>query len=161
MAYRIRRGRPADAVALEEIERAAFSDPGYAGMEMSRRSFLGHLKSGHNPLFVAVEGEGAAESIRGYALGFVRNDTPYVRFVSLAIRPEDAGRGAGRMLFEAIEGFARTEGYRGVRLEIREDNDRLFRRYSGIGYRVFARVPGYYADGCAAVRMVRDVAVDR
>ncbi len=161
MPYRIRRGRLDDAAALEEIERAAFSDPGYAGMEMSRRRFLEHLRARGNPLFVAVEGEGAAESIRGYALGFVRKDTPYVRFVSLAIKPEDAGKGAGRLLFEAIEDYARDNGYRGVRLEIRADNDRLLSRYTGIGYRVFSTVPGYYPDGCAALRMVRDVSSDR
>lgn len=155
--YRLRRGRPADAAALSAIERAAFSAPGYAGMQMSERSFLGHLVAGSNPLLVAVQGRGKAEVVCGYALGFVRADSPYVRFVSLAIRPEDAGKGAGKLLFQGIERFARREGYRGVRLEIREDNTRLHDRYLGLGYRIFARVPGYYGDGCAALRMVRDV----
>lgn len=156
-AYRLRLGRPADAAALAAIEAAAFASPGYAGMQMSERSFAGHLKAATNPLLVAVQGSGKDEVVCGYALGFVRADSPYVRFVSLAIRPQDAGRGAGKLLFQGIERFARRAGLRGVRLEIREDNHRLRDRYLGIGYRIFARVPGYYGDGCAALRMVRDV----
>lgn len=120
---------------------------------MSRQSFAGHIRAGRNPLFVSIEGGGPA---CGYALGLVRRRSPYVRFYSLAILPEHAGRGAGRLLFQAIEDFARRRRYRGVRLEIRADNRRLLDRYAGLGYRVFARVPAYYADGCAAIRMVRD-----
>lgn len=121
---------------------------------MSRQSFAGHIRAGRNPLFVAVQ---SSAPPCGYALGFVRTGSRYVRFYSLAILPEHAGQGAGRALFQAIEGFARREGYRGVRLEIRADNKRLLDRYLGLGYRVFDEVPAYYADGCAAIRMVRDL----
>jgi ribosomal protein S18 acetylase RimI-like enzyme len=119
---------------------------------MSRRSFAAHILAGRNPLFVAVEKNRPA---CGYALGFVRAGSPYVRFYSLAILPEHAGRGAGRLLFQAMERFARRYGYRGMRLEVRADNKRLIDRYLGLGYRVFDDLAGYYADGCAAVRMVR------
>lgn len=120
---------------------------------MSRRSFASHVQAGRNPLFVAVEKNRPA---CGYALGFVRTDSPYVRFYSLAILPEHAGQGAGRLLFQAMERFARRNGFRGMRLEVRADNNRLLDRYIGLGYRVFEKMGGYYADGCAAVRMVRD-----
>jgi ribosomal protein S18 acetylase RimI-like enzyme len=120
---------------------------------MSRRSFAGHIEAGRNPLFVATEKNQPA---CGYALGFVRPGSRYVRFYSLAILPEHAGRGAGRLLFQAMERFARRNGYRGMRLEVRADNKRLIDRYLGLGYRVFDEVGGYYGDGCAAVRMVRE-----
>ncbi len=141
-----------------KIEAVAFDPALYAGSTMSRQSFAGHIRAGRNPLFVAVQ---APSPACGYSLGFVRSDSPYVRFYSLAILPEHAGLGAGRELFQAIEKFARAEGYRGVRLEIRADNKRLLERYLGLGYRIFDEVPAYYADGCAAIRMVRDLPARR
>jgi ribosomal protein S18 acetylase RimI-like enzyme len=138
---------------LAAIEAAAFDPRLYAGSTMSRRSFAAHIRAGRNPLFVAVQ---KSQPACGYALGFVRAGSPYVRFYSLAILPEHAGEGAGRLLFQAMERYARRRGYRGIRLEVRADNRRLLDRYLGLGYRIFEEVAGYYADGCAAVRMVRD-----
>jgi ribosomal-protein-alanine N-acetyltransferase len=120
---------------------------------MSRRSFSTHIRAGRNPLFVAIEKN---RPVCGYALGFVRAGSLYVRFYSLAILPEHAGKGAGRLLFQAMERFAQRHGSRGMRLEVRADNKRLLDRYLGLGYRVLDEVAGYYADGCAAIRMVRD-----
>lgn len=137
-----------------KIETVAFDPALYAGSTMSRQSFAGHIRAGRNPLFVVTQPPAPA---CGYALGLVRTGSPYVRFYSLAILPEHAGKGAGKRLFQAIETFARREGYRGVRLEIRADNKRLLERYLTLGYRVFADVPAYYADGCGAIRMVRDL----
>lgn len=120
---------------------------------MSRRSFAAHIRAGRNPLLVSTEKNRPA---CGYALGLVRAGSDYVRFYSLAILPEHAGQGAGRLLFQAMERLARRRGYRGMRLEVRADNRRLLDRYLGLGYRVLDEVGGYYADGCAAIRLVRD-----
>jgi ribosomal protein S18 acetylase RimI-like enzyme len=143
----------ADVDALVAIEAQAFDPALYAGSTMSRRSFAAHIGAGRNPLYVAVERNAPA---CGYALGFVRASSLYLRFYSLAILPEHAGRGAGRLLFQAMERFAQVHGSRGMRLEVRADNERLRDRYLGLGYRVVDEVAGYYADGCAAIRMVRD-----
>lgn len=120
---------------------------------MTRRRFAAHIRAGRNPLLVAVEKN---QPPCGYALGLVREGSPFLRFYSLAILPEHAGKGAGRLLFQAMERFARRRGFRGMRLEVRADNTRLMHRYLGLGYRIFDEVAGYYADGCAAVRMVRE-----
>ena len=154
--YRLRPARPDDAAALAEIERAAFGADHYAGMLISARSFRGHARSA-NCLIVAEDGE-AGGAVAGYALGFVKRGSPYVRFVSLAIGPEHAGEGAGRLLFQGIEDFAREQRLRGVRLEVRADNARLIERYQRIGYTVFDMVEDYYPDHCPAVRLVRDLA---
>jgi ribosomal protein S18 acetylase RimI-like enzyme len=154
--YRIRPGLAEDAATLADIESKAFDPQHYAGMMLSARDFRRHAGS-RNALLVC-EDLTAGGAVCGYALGFVKRTSPYVRFVSLAIRPEHGGRGAGRLLFEAIEDFARRNAYRGVRLEVREDNTRLRDRYLRLGYRVFATVPDYYPDGAAAVRMVKDLA---
>jgi len=152
--YRIRPAHLSDLDALTTIETAAFDPALYAGSMMSRQSFAAHIRAGRNPVFVSAED---GEAAIGYALGFVRQRSRYVRFYSLAVLPEHFGRGAGRLLFGAIEDFARRLDYRGVRLEIRADNKRLLDRYLGLGYRVFDEAAGYYADGCAAIRMTRDL----
>lgn len=155
-SYLIRPARPGDVPALAEIERIAFDPAHYGGALMSARSFLHHVRTGRNILLVAEDQED--KSVAGYALGFVRQGSPYIRFYSLAIFPKHNGRGAGPMLFDAVEDYARSHGFRGVRLEVRADNDRLIRRYLRIGYKVFATVPEYYVDGAAATRMMRDLA---
>ncbi len=154
-SYVIRPARPEDVPALAELEQVAFDPALYGGAMMSARSFLRHVRLGRNVLLVAEDQEDG--SVAGYALGFVKRGSPYIRFYSLAIFPKHNGRGAGPMLFDAIEEHARRNGYRGVRLEVRADNERLIRRYLRIGYQVFATVPEYYADGTAATRMVRDL----
>lgn len=152
--YLVRPAVIGDVARLAAIEKAAFDPTTYGGMLMDASAFRRHVL-GPNFLFVAVPNGPEAE-VCGYALGFVRRGSPYVRFVSLAVTPEHGGRGAAWRLFDAIETAARDNGFRGVRLEIREDNTRLLARYRRDGYRVFATVPGYYSDGAGAIRMVRE-----
>lgn len=154
--YLIRPARPEDVPALVEIEKAAFDPAHYGGLQMTARSFLRHAK-GKNILLVAVQNTPAAP-IAGYALGLVKKGSPYVRFYSLAVSAEHGGRGAGWRLFEGIENAGRERGYRGVRLEIREDNERLLARYRRQGYEVFGREADYYSDGAGAIRMIKDFA---
>jgi ribosomal protein S18 acetylase RimI-like enzyme len=153
--YRIRPAVEADARALAAVEQAAFDPARYGGMMINARSFRDHAR-GPNILLVAADRE-VSGAVIGYALGFVRRTTPYIRFVSLAVLPEHGGLGAGRLLFEALERAARRQGARGVRLEVRADNRRLLDRYQSIGYRIFQEVPSYYPDGCPAVRLVKDI----
>ncbi len=153
--YLIRRARIEDVPALAAIEKAAFDPATYGGLMMDDRAFRRHV-GGKNVLLVAVPNTPEAP-IAGYALGLVKRGSPYIRFVSLAVLPEHGGRGAGWRLFDGIEKAARENGYRGVRLEIREDNTRLLARYQRAGYRVFTTVPGYYSDGAGAIRMIRDL----
>jgi len=152
--YLIRPARPEDVPALVAIENAAFDPAHYGGLQMTARSFLRHAR-GKNLLLVAVQNTPEA-TIAGYALGFVKTGSPYVRFYSLAVGAEHGGRGAAWRLFEGIEAGARERGMRGVRLEIREDNDRLLARYQRQGYEVFDRVSDYYSDHAGAIRMVKN-----
>jgi len=152
--YTIRPAHAGDVPALAEIEKTSFDTAAYGGFLMDARAFRRQVGT-RNFLLVAVPNAPGGE-VAGYALGLVRRNSPYVRFVSLAVLPEHGGRGAGWRLFDAIERAARDNGYRGVRLEIREDNTRLLARYRRGGYREFATVPDYYSDGAAAIRMVRE-----
>lgn len=152
--YLIRSARKEDVPALAAIEQTAFDPTIYGGFLMNARAFRRQVE-GPSFLLVAVTND-AEERVVGYALGLVRCDSPYVRFVSLAVLPEHGGRGAAWRLFDGIEDAALAGGYRGVRLEIRADNSRLLARYQRDGYREFARVSDYYSDGAAAIRMVKD-----
>lgn len=152
--YLIRPARLEDVDALVAIENAAFDPAHYGGLQMTARSFRHHVRS-KNFLLVAVQNTPEA-TVAGYALGFVKKGVPYVRFYSLAVGAEHGGRGAAWRLFEAIENAARDGGFRGVRLEIREDNDRLLARYKRQGYEVFAREADFYSDHAGAIKMVKD-----
>jgi ribosomal protein S18 acetylase RimI-like enzyme len=153
--YTIRKAKPEDVDALVEIETLAFPPEKYAGMTMSRRSFAEHVRSGRNELLVAVDKTTGV--VAGYSLGFVRDDSPYIRFYSIAVRPDHEGRGAGRLLFSGIEDAARKRKLKGVRLEIRADNTRLQNRYERGGYVIFRTVKDYYPDGVAALRLYKDI----
>lgn len=151
--YRIRLAEPQDAAALAAVEAAAFDSARYGGMIMTAAAFRRH--AGSRNIFLVAQGKGRRAPPIGYALGLVRRGSPYVRFYSFAVAPKYQGTGAGGMLFAAMERSARRAGYRGLRLEVREDNTRLRDRYGRAGYRVFETVPQYYPDGAAAIRMVR------
>jgi ribosomal protein S18 acetylase RimI-like enzyme len=153
--YTIRKARPEDVDALVEIETLAFPPEKYAGMTMSRRSFAEHIRKDQNEMLVAVDKTTGV--VAGYSLGFVREDSPYIRFYSIAVRPDHEGRGAGRLLFSGIEDAARKRKLRGVRLEIRADNTRLQNRYERGGYVIFQTVKDYYPDGVAALRLYKDI----
>ena len=153
--YLIRPATADDAAALAEIERVAFDPTTYGGFLMNARAFRRHAASSNILLVAVANTPGGA--VAGYALGFVKAGSPYVRFVSLAVGPEHGGRGAAWRLFAALEQTAKERDLRGVRLEIREDNHRLLARYRRQGYEVFATVPQYYSDGAAAIRMVKDL----
>ncbi len=153
--YSIRKARPEDVDALVEIETLAFPPAKYAGMTMNRRSFAEHIAKDRNELLVAIDKDTGA--VAGYGLGFVRADSPYLRFYSIAVRPDHEGRGAGGLLFHGIEDAARRRKLRGVRLEIRADNIRLQNRYERWGYVPFRTIKDYYPDGVAALRLYKDM----
>lgn len=153
--YLIRRARLDDVPALVEIENTAFDPAAYGvGFTMNARAFRHHVKG--NSILLVAEVNGGDHAVAGYALGWVKSTSPYVRFTSLAVGAEHGGRGAAWRLFEGMEKEAFARGLRGVRLEIREDNVRLLARYKRQGYEVFRTVPDYYSDGAAAIRMIKD-----
>ncbi|MCW5712896.1 MAG: GNAT family N-acetyltransferase [Bauldia sp.] len=153
--YIIREARLEDVPALVAIETAAFDPAAYGeGFTMNARSFRRHVK--RDSILLVAEQNGGDHAIAGYALGWVKKTSPYVRFTSLAVLAEHGGRGAAWRLFEGIEKEAQRRGLRGVRLEIREDNVRLLARYKRQGYEVFKMVPHYYSDGAGAIRMIKD-----
>ena len=73
----------------------------------------------------------------------------------LAVRPEFRREGIGRSLMQWLEKSCRTAGIRQVRLEVRAKNRGALKFYRKLGYRLIARVAGYYDRREAAVIMAR------
>lgn len=144
----IRPATLADVDRLLAIEALCFDKERY-GNGQSRRSFRSAVTAPTARLAVAqYRGQ-----VTGYSLLFFRRVGPSARFYSLAVDPAFQDLGAGRVLFEDVIGSLADIGKPRLILEIREDNDRLFRRYTQRGFKQFSRVPDYYPDGTAAVRM--------
>lgn len=91
----------------------------------------------------------------GYAQILFKRNSAKIRFYSLAVLPQWQGKGIANLLFKSVETTCLMVGGDTVLLEIREDNKVLRYRYNKFGYVEFAVIPGYYPDGCAAIKMQR------
>jgi len=146
---RIRAGRRNDLDALVGLEQRVFP-----GDRLSRRSFRRLMMSPSAAVLVAVRDRALA----GYAVVLFRPRAIAARLYSLAVQPEEAGRGIGTALLAAAEQAALARKRFVLRLEVRADNAAAIARYRKAGYREFDRVPGYYADGHPALRFERRLA---
>lgn len=134
---------PADLDAILALENKVF-----ASDRMSRRSVRRFLKSSNAVLLVA-EQDGA---LCGAAVVLLRATSDAARLYSIAVAPDQAGRGVGRALLAAAEGAALARGCAFLRLEAHESNARAIDFYRRAGYREFGRYPRYYQDRGAALR---------
>ena len=97
-------------------------------------------------------------ALAGYALLFVRRGSAVARLYSIAVDPAQRGAGLGALLLADVEQLARNAGRGILRLEVRADNVAAIALYRRAGYREQGRIPGYYEDGCDALRF--DKALD-
>jgi ribosomal-protein-alanine acetyltransferase len=92
-----------------------------------------------------------ADGIVGYIIA--RIDRWGAEIVSLAVHPSSRNRGIGRKLLSAAVGRMLRRNARSIRLMVRFDNTGAAKFYRNRGFRPMGRVPGYYEDGAAAIRM--------
>jgi ribosomal protein S18 acetylase RimI-like enzyme len=145
----IRNATASDLDALCAIETRAFATD-----RLSRRSFRRLLVSRSAAVIVAEHGR----RIAGCAVVFFRAASDVARLYSIAVARADLGTGVGRLLLAAAEQAAQARGCTRMRLEVHEVNGRAARLYEAAGYRAFATLERYYADGAAAVRYERSLA---
>jgi ribosomal-protein-alanine N-acetyltransferase len=105
-------------------------------------------------MLVAVRGRDPV----GYAGVLRRRGSATARLYSLAVHPDELGKGYGRLLLAAAERAARQAGAHRLRLEVRADNAAAAALYASAGYRASGRRDDYYADGMAALLFQRDLA---
>ena len=131
-----------------DLERLLALEAMFPGDRLSARQFRRHLSSPTARLRVA-EFDGA---LAGYALLFVRRGSAVARLYSIAVDPAQRGAGLGALLLADVEQLARNAGRGILRLEVRADNVAAIALYRRAGYREQGRIPGYYEDGCDALR---------
>ncbi len=94
-------------------------------------------------------------SIAGFAIMRFGDDQAHLFL--LAVQPEYRRSGLGRSMMQWLEKSCRTAGIQTVRLEVRVSNKAALRFYRKLGYRVIARVAGYYDRREAAAIMARNL----
>ncbi|MEO7985247.1 MAG: ribosomal protein S18-alanine N-acetyltransferase [Gemmatimonadales bacterium] len=130
--YRIRSAVPADAKALLDLERRAFTDP------WSEASFRDALNSAWTFALAAETGRG----IVGYMIGREVAGTGEV--LNLAVAPDSRRRGiAGSLLETGLAAF-RRRNVDEVFLEVRESNRSAQSLYLSRGFRAVGQRSAYY-----------------
>lgn len=141
--FQLRDARPADLPRLLELEAM------FPGDRLSARQFRHHLGSPRARLRV-LENDGI---VLGYALLLTRADSRIARLYSIAVDPQARGTGAGQRLLQDAFIQARQAGCQRLRLEVRCDNEAAIALYLKAGCHRIGVRPGYYTDGCDALRM--------
>lgn len=144
----IRRARPADLPALLELEATCFQPYRQASPRSLRRS----LASPRQSVWV-VDGRAG----RLDALLVLWHHPRRVRVYDVAVHPDRQGHGLGQRLMHVAEETARRGGQPWVSLEADPKEPGLVAWYERQGYATTARLPMYYKNGNAAVRMAKRV----
>ncbi len=127
---------------IMEIERAVFPEESY-----DREMFLDlHRKCGQL-FFVARWGH----EIAGYATSSLERGGAEI--VSIAVDPRLRRHGIGRALMRQTLRALTAAGAESASLAVRESNGAAIAFYDSFGFERVRRVPDYYHDGEAAVRM--------
>lgn len=133
-----------DVDALHRIEQASFD-----GDWISRRSFQRLIKSESAAVLIArLDGEPVGGAVLTW-----RRGVAVARLYSLAVLETARGAGVGAALFDAAERAAEAQDMALLRLEVSERNAAARGLYERRGYRAIGRLPDYYFDGAAAIRM--------
>jgi len=149
---KIRIARPPDVVRLAEIEIACFSPEKYASI-ITAAQFARFISRRRSTVLVAdFDGQ-----VEGYASLMFLRDKGLTWFYSLAVNRDFQGKGVAIALFKESELAAQQNDCPRMILEIRADNKALLWRYTRSGYKTIQHLEGYYPDGCAAIRMAKDL----
>lgn len=97
----------------------------------------------------------AADDTAGFAIMRYGDDVARLELFGVSVRYR--GMGVGRRLLEWLEKCVAVAGIARVLLEVREGNEGAQAFYRRMGYRLLVRLPEYYQNGEAAVRMVREL----
>ena len=140
----VRSADSADLAPIDSIEAESFSIDRFPRRNLSRL-----LKSPQAAFFLA-EKDGRAI---GYLLLLFRKGAKAARLYSLATAPGARGQGVGSSLVHAGARCAIERGCERLRLEVRASNSAAIDLYTRAGFQTVDRLPAYYEDGEAALRM--------
>ena len=132
----VRRAGAGDLSALADLHASAFS-PGWSAAEIAALGAVALVEDGAGLILVrTVAGE--------------------AEVLTVGVRPEARGTGAGRRLVQAALEAVRADGAERVFLEVAEDNLAALRLYDGFGFVEVGRRRRYYPrpDGGTADALV-------
>jgi ribosomal-protein-alanine N-acetyltransferase len=132
----VRRAGAGDLAALADIHASAFS-PGWSAAEIAALCAVALIEDGTGMILIrTVAGE--------------------AEILTVGVRPEARGTGAGRRLVQAALGAARADRAERVFLEVAEDNLAALRLYASCGFGEVGRRRRYYPrpDGGTADALV-------
>jgi len=133
-----------DIEEVYELERALFvEDPWSPGQLWSELARVPESR-----FYVVARRAGR---IVGYAGLFLV--VPEADVQTVAVAPDEQGRGTGRVLLAELVDRARRQGARVLRLEVRADNTSARGLYGASGFTVDGRRRDYYGRGMDAVLM--------
>lgn len=140
----IRLARVSDLAQLNLLEKASFVSDRF-----SARTLRALATRSSSEMWVAVSGK----KIIGYSATLFRTNSAAARVYGLCVAPSARGRGIGQMLLKKAEHGAKARGCSIARLEVRADNRAALALYGAAHYAPLRNLPGYYADGCAGIRL--------
>lgn len=147
--YRIREAQSSDLDALTRLEASVFVSD-----RLSRKRLAALICSPSARLLACWRGL----TLVGYALMLTRRRSRKARLYSIAVAPDETGRGIGSRLLAAIECAASGNGASHLRLEVRTDNRPAIAFYEKAGYVRTGTRPKFYEDGATALLYARALA---
>jgi ribosomal protein S18 acetylase RimI-like enzyme len=147
VAHGIRRAKPSDLPAIQELELACFEEYRQASAASLKRS----LSSPHQSVWVID----APDRKSLWSLLVLWHFPHRLRVYDVCTHPDARGHGHGRDLMHHAEALARKAGCDWMTLEAEEQDPRLVGWYESQGYQVVDRLKDFYHKGCGAVRMTK------
>lgn len=125
---------PADAAAVEVVEKASFAVP------WSRQSFWEEAANERTYYLLALDDE----RVIGYAGTWLILDEAQI--TNVAIHPDYRGQKIGKLLMSEIIKEAVKRGAERMTLEVRPSNTAALALYNAFDFKDCGRRPGYYQD---------------
>lgn len=145
---RVRIAGPADLPAIIDLEARSFT-PTDRFARSTWRHLLGPARvRGSSLTLVALAGA----QVVGALNTLLRRDGHTARLYSLAVDPQQRGRGIAGMLVRALAARL-PRAFTVLSLEVRHDNAAARALYDRLGFTVHEHLPGYYPDGGDGVRL--------
>lgn len=143
----IERAGPDDLDQLVSLENRCFD----AHIAMPRRQYRYNLRNPNASVYVIRSGGRIVAS----AILLRRRGGGAGRLYSIAVDPDQRGKGLARRLLEDCLRTFQTEGIRAVVLEVESANLPAVRLYQTAGFEVATELPDYYGPGRIGLRMRR------
>ncbi|MDN4501618.1 GNAT family N-acetyltransferase/peptidase C39 family protein [Alteromonadaceae bacterium BrNp21-10] len=131
-----------DLPALVELERTCFSVD-----RLSQRSFRYFLTKSSAEIYVV------GKPAIAYGLVLFHKGTSLARIYSLAVHPQQQGKGLARKIVSALESSALEHLALFIRLEVAVDNEPAKALYDRMDYKPIQKLHHYYEDGNDGIRM--------